>query len=242
VLLHLHGHTTGERQSGGSARDISVEQIEEQVASATHPLIAVLPQGRFHSFFGKDGKSFDPTAYLTSVWKILGDLHVWTTPPTRGGLVLSGHSGADAPLETMLGSANPEVAGVKGLFLLDTMYASGDADNVIKFVTARIARDQDHIVSMQGGVPAKLAWIRAQGFRLRGAHSGGHYAPQMKQLKDAVNAFLADSESLSVLGPPGAPLHDAYVANIQIDDAKGSGDDHDSFVGHGHLEHALDML
>jgi hypothetical protein len=241
VLLHLHGHTTGYRKSGGSTRDVAVEEIEQQVAAASHPLIAVLPQGGFHSWFGRDGKSFDPTAYLNAVWEILGKLGAWTKPPTRGGLILSGHSGADVPIEAMLGSGNAEVAGVKGLFLLDTMYGSGDADRVIAFVKGRIARDLDHLASMTDG-KAKLAWVRSDGFRLRGAHSGGHYAPQMKQLKDAVTAFLADSESVAVLGAPGTPLHDAYQANLAIDDAKGTGTDHDSFVGHGHLKQAIDML
>jgi hypothetical protein len=241
VLLHLHGHTTGYRKSGGSTRDVAVEEIEQQVASASHPLVAVLPQGGFHSWFGRGGQSFDPTAYLNAVWEILGKLGVWTKPPARGGLILSGHSGADAPMEAMLGSSNAEVAGLKGLFLLDTMYGTGDATRVIAFVKARIARDLDHLASMTDG-KAKLAWARSDGFRLRGAHSGGHYAPQMKLLKDAVDAFMADAETVAVLGAAGTPLHDAYAANLVIDDAKGSGTDHDSFVGHGHLKQAVDML
>jgi hypothetical protein len=241
VLLHLHGHTTGYRKSGGSTRDVAVEEIEQQVASASHPLIAVLPQGGFHSWFGRTGKSFDPTAYLNSVWDILGKLGVWTKPPTRGGLILSSHSGGDAPLETMLGSSNAEVAGAKGLFLLDTMYGSSDAGKVIAFVKARISRDLDHLAWMADD-KAKLAWVRSDGFRLRGAHSGGHYVPQMKQLKAAVDAFMADAETVAVLGAAGSPLHDAYVANIVIDEGKASGNDHDSFVGHGHLKQAIDML
>ena len=241
VLLHLHGHTTGYRKNGGTTRDLGVEQIEQQVAASSHPLIAVLPQGGFHSAFGKAGQSFDPSAYLNSVWDILTKLGVWTKPPTRGGLILSSHSGGDVPLETMLGSSNAEVAGAKGLFLLDTMYGKADANRVISFVTTRIARDLDHIKSLPDD-KARLAWIKAEGFRLRGAHSGGHYKPQMKQLKDAVDAFLADSETVATLGAAGTPLHDAYAANLVIDDAKASGDDHDSFVGHGHLKQAIDML
>ena len=241
VLLHLHGHTTGYRRTGRTTRDLSVEQIEEQVAAASHPLIAVLPQGGFHSWFGKTGKSFDPTAYLDSVWKILGDIGAWTEAPKRGGLILSGHSGGDNPMETMLASSNSEVAGVKGLFLLDTMYGPGDATKVIAFVRTRIARDLDHMASMASD-KERLDFVRASGFRLRGAHSGGHYKPQMKQLKDAVTAFLAEAEPVSVLGPPGSTLNAAYAANLVIDDPKGSGDDHDSFVGHDHLKAAIDLL
>lgn len=241
VLLHLHGHTTGYRKSGGTTRDLGVEQIEQQVAASSHPLIAVLPQGGFHSYFGKTGKSFDPTAYLDAVWATLTKLGVWTKPPTRGGLILSSHSGGDNPLETMLGSGNAEVAGAKGLFLLDTMYGSGDTDKVLAFVKTRIARDVDHLKSMTNPT-AQLDWVKAEGFRLRGAHSGGHYKPRMKQLKDGVTAILDDAETVKVLGAAGTPLRDAYAANLVIDDPKGTGDDHDSFVGHGHLKQAIDML
>ena len=108
VLLHLHGHTTGYRRRGNSARDINVENIEAQVAAAAagkRALIAVLPQGQFKSIFGKGGKSFDPTDYLDSVWKILTDIGAWTEAPKRGDLMLSGHSGADVAMEDMLDKA-----------------------------------------------------------------------------------------------------------------------------------------
>ena len=46
----------------------------------------------------------------------------------------------------------------------------------------------------------QVDWIRASGFRLRGAHTGKHYAPQMKLVQDAITAFLADGETVKVLG------------------------------------------
>ncbi len=246
VLLHLHGHTTGYRRTGRSTRDLGVEHIEEQVAAASHPLIAVLPQGGFHSWFGKTGKSFDPTAYLDSVWKILTDIGAWPEAPKRGGLILSSHSGGDNPLEDMLAKGQAAgkgpVAGLKALFLLDTMYGSGDADRVIKFVRFRLGQDLEQIAALASDKD-KIDWAHAHGFRLVGKHSGGHYKPQMKQLADAVTAWLADSETVKVLGAPGTPLNDAVAANVTIDPPGGSGKDHDAFVGdQEHLRKALDTL
>ena len=254
VLLHLHGHTTGYRRRGNSARDINVEHIEEQVAAAAagkRALIAVLPQGQFKSIFGKGGKSFDPTDYLDSVWKILTDIGAWPDAPKRGGLMLSGHSGADVAMEDMMDKARAagsgEVAGLKGLFLLDTMYGPKDATRVIDFVKFRLGRDLAQLAKLQGSnVPEKdqIAWVQATGFRLRGAHSGGHYKPQMKLLAEAITAWLADSATVAVLGQPGSPLSAAVAANLVIDPpGKASGVNHDAFVGENeNLRKALEMV
>jgi hypothetical protein len=245
VLLHLHGHTTGYRQSGRSARDINVEHIEEQVAAAAagkRALIAVLPQGQFKSIFGKGGtKSFDPTDYLDSVWKILTDIGAWPEAPKRGGLMLSGHSGADVGMEDMMDKARAagtgEVAGLKALFLLDTMFGPNDAKRVLDFVKFRLARDLASVSNLPDE-NARIAWIQANGFRLRGAHSGGHYKPQMKQLADGIKAWLADTAAV----PPA--LSSALAANIVIDPpGTPSGGSHDAFVGEKeNLRKALEMV
>lgn len=256
VLVHLHGHTTGYRQSGGTTRDLGVERIEEQIAAAAaggRPLIGVLPQGKFHSWFGKSGKSFDPSAYLTSVWRILGDLGVWDDkeePPKRGGLILSSHSGGDNALETMLdkGAAlgSGLVADLKGLFLLDTMYGPKDATRVIDFVKFRFGRDFATLNKLrgEGKTDAQLIdWVQKHGFRVRGAHSGGHYKPQMKQLLDAFTAFLAEPDPVKALGAPGTPLSNAVAACVVIDPPGGSGGAHDPFVGENdHLRQAIDLV
>jgi hypothetical protein len=245
VLLHLHGHTTGYRKRGKSARDIDVEHIEEQVAAAAagkRALIAVLPQGQFKSIFGRGGaKSFDPTAYLDSVWQILTGIGVWAEPPKRGGLILSGHSGADVAMEEMMDKARAagtgEVAGLKALFLLDTMYGPNDAKRVLEFVKFRLARDLAAVAQLPEEKD-QVAWIQAHGFRLRGAHSGGHYPPQMKLLADGIKAWLDDPKTV----PPG--LRAALAANIVIDPpGNASGVNHDAFVGEKeNLRKALEMV
>lgn len=256
VLIHLHGHTTGYRKAGKSTRDLGVERIEQQVAAAAgggqRSMIAVLPQGGFHSQFGKSGKSFDPTAYLDSVWRILGTIGVWdpADPPKRGGLMLSSHSGGDAPLEDMLAKAEKsgtgEVADLQGLFLLDTMYGKNDAAKMLSFVQFRLKRDLAHLGGMRSGGKSDadlVDWVRAHGFRLRGAHSGGHYKPQMKALADGLAAFMAEAETEKVIGKPGAPVNTAVAANLQVDPTNASGGDHDSFVGlNDNLRKSLEMM
>jgi hypothetical protein len=244
VLLHLHGHTTGYRRRGNSARDINVEHIEEQVAAAAagqRAIIAVLPQGQFKSIFGKGGKSFNPTDYLNSVWQILTTIQAWPEAPKRGGLILSGHSGADVAMEDMMDKAqtpkgSAEVAGLKALFLLDTMFGSNDADRVLKFVKFRLARDVAAVAQMPDEKD-QVAWIKAHGFRLRGAHSGGHYKPQMKRLADGIKDWLADTANAS------PAVSAALAANIVIDLQTASGANHDAFVGEKeNLRKALEMV
>jgi hypothetical protein len=256
VLVHLHGHTTGYRKSG-KPRDLGAEHIDEQVAAAAgggkRSLIAVLPQGRFHSSFGAAGKSFDPTKYLDSVWRILGDLGVWDDkdkPPKRGGLMLSSHSGGDAALEDMLGKGaakgSGEVADLEGLFLLDTMYGKSDANKVIAFLQFRIGKDLAHLRDMKAASkPEKerLDWIRAHGFRLRLAHSGGHYKPQMTAVETAVVDLLGQVDALQALGLPNSTLYAAYRANLDIDASKAAGSDHLNFVGENeNLRKGLELM
>jgi hypothetical protein len=257
VLLHLHGHTTGYRKAGKTSRDLGVERIEEQVAAAAaggqRSLIGVLPQGSFHSWFGTGKQSFDPTDYLNSVWGILADRKVWDKqkPPKRGGLILSGHSGADAPIEDMLAQGMKagmgEVFDLKALFLLDTMYTKDNATNIFTFVKFRLDSDVAHLEEMRDIAhkteKERVDWVAASGFRLVAAHSGGHYQPQMKQLAAAVDKYMAAPETIRVLGAPGTPVHAAVAANLVIDRDKASGKDHDSFVGENdHLRKAIETL
>jgi hypothetical protein len=112
-------------------------------------------------------------------------------------------------------SGTGEVADLKALSLLDTMYGPNDADKMITFIK----------------------------FRLVAKHSGRHYKPMMEQVADAVAAWLGDGETVKVLGATGTPLSDAVAANLVMDPATGSGKDHDSFVGDkGHPRTALDTL
>jgi hypothetical protein len=105
-----------------------------------------------------------------------------------------------------------------------------------------LARDVS-AVSQMPDEKDQVAWIKANGFRLRGAHSGGHYKPQMKAVDDAVKAFLAEPASLKALGAPGTPVHTAFAANLQVDSATAGGKDHNAFVGENdNLRKALETM
>ena len=101
-------------------------------------------------------------------------------------------------------------------------------------MTSRTSRRWD------GTEQQQIDWIRASGFRLRGAHTGKHYAPQMKLLQDAITAFLADGETVKVLG---GKFSAEVAKNLVIDPPSGSGKNHDAFVGENEtLRKALEMV
>jgi hypothetical protein len=71
ILLHLHGFGIGYRQAkgGGPTRDEAVDLTESQLEASKLNMIAVLPQGGYHSGF--DAFSGDP--YLSAVFaKVAG--------------------------------------------------------------------------------------------------------------------------------------------------------------------------
>jgi hypothetical protein len=150
----------------------------------------------------------------------------------------------------MLGQAQTAGAGpvadLKALFLLDTMYGPKDVEKVVKFVRFRLGHDLAQLVDMRnaGASEKQLEdWVRANGFRLRGAHSGGHYKPQMKTLAAAVATWLSEPDTIKALGPSGGSLSAAVAANLVIDPPGGSGVDHNAFVGENdHLRKALELV
>ena len=85
----------------------------------------------------------------------------------------------------------------------------------------------------------QIAWMQANGFRLRGAHSGGHYKPQMKLLADAIKAWLADS---AIASPAPAERRDGRQPRDRPA-GTASGVNHDAFVGEKeNLRKALEMV
>ena len=114
VLLHFHGHNKGYEEAGKSVRDNDVDNIEAQMAGSSRPqLIGILPQGTPDSEFGTTGlgagkstKSFDPDAYINTIFSVLVSIGVWKSKPTVAGVMISGHSGAGELInEKILGSA-----------------------------------------------------------------------------------------------------------------------------------------
>ncbi len=259
VLVHFHGFNTGNAgNSAKSVRDIAHDKVEAQLAEAlragTRPTIAILPQGSGHSVFGSGTSSVSASPYLNSVFQILSDIKAWgdRAPPARGGLILSGHSGADVAVEQMLtaarGGHSGEVANLEALFVFDNMYTDNDAKKVIAFLQFRLARDlvslgalRDKATGDEGAIRQQLAaWITLHGFRFRGIEStGSFYHSRFEMVKAALRTFLDDPKTIAVIGESG-PARKAMDDNLQIVPA---GVSHDDVIGANHnLAGALGSL
>jgi hypothetical protein len=187
ILLHLHGHNVGYRQrskksedmEAGSVRDVATDRIEQQLGASTRNMIGILPQGTTGSGFG----AFDADAYINEVWGILVGLKKLPKDPTRGAVVLSGHSGAASPIVTML-KKHTVPTGLGELVLFDAIHA-GQRSAVQDFLQEKMDADVKKLrdLAKTGGdaatVAANQADHLAKGFRFRGIFTP-KYHPQKK--------------------------------------------------------------
>lgn len=279
VLLHLHGHPAGGPGGylGGAsdtdapeADDIDEYRIGGQLAAAGRPMVAILPQGVGKSDFGA-GKSraFDADAYIRSAFGRLTAIGAWTAKdaPTPGSVVLSGHSGADNPISTMLSTTlGPKNLGA--LFLFDTMYpGAGFVEKIWTYVEGRLNGELAELAAIRAGsgeqdadaaddgvgprsaspaavLEAMLDYVLRSGFRLFNVHGGSTYKPQSEQLNRNINRWFDRSAVRTVVGGPDAPVRQAWRANFEIfrsaDRAKGV---HMRILRYGdHLKRAVDLL
>lgn len=181
VLLHFHGHNSGYKQAGGMAegRDISLDQIEQQLESSGRRMIAVLPQGTAKSEFD----AFDTDAYLTAVFKKLVDIDVWIAAPKRGTVVMAGHSGGGKAATDLLGAGTAGPLGEVALF--DGINGPGELSVVEDWVTKRLdaALARLKVAGVKGDQPKEDA-ILASLVRFRAYHSGSTKAKPSRTLLD----------------------------------------------------------
>ena len=255
ILLHLHGHAMegeevgwegtghGEGKTNTEADDVDLYRIDQQLAASGRPMIGILPQGNRASDFNQGkGKGFDADAYVAQVFKRLGSMGVWKAAPTPGGVTMSGHSGADAPLAEMLNSdLGPEK--LSALFLFDTMYpGAGFATRIWNAIERRLDQDLTTIGAI--GADGKLSaearraqWVHEHGFRVYNVH-GGFYEPSSEHLSTQFKKWL--DGNAKVVGTAGSAVFQAIAANIQIISGKGG---HFGIMStDDHLKTALGML
>jgi hypothetical protein len=180
VFLHLHGHNVGYRERSkagdgmaqGSVRDVAADRIEQQIGASGRNMIGILPQGTTMSGFG----AFNPDAYIAEVWGRLVAMKKLQPDAKRGTVVLSGHSGAAAPITQMLLKGNLPT-GLGELVLFDAIHA-GQRPPVEAFLKTRMAADVKALKdiadpSLNGGldaaaVAAQQTAYLAHSFRFRG--------------------------------------------------------------------------
>ena len=279
VLLHLHGHPAGgpggyvggaSDSDGKQADDIDEYRIGGQLDDAGRPMVAILPQGVDKSDFGV-GKSraFDADAYISSTFGRLTAIGAWTAKdaPIPGPVALSGHSGADNPISTMLSTPlGPKNLGA--LFLFDTMYpGAGFVEKIWTYVEGRLNGELAELASIRAGsseqdadaaddgigprsassaavLEAMLDYVVRSGFRLFNVHGGSTYKPQSEQLNRNIDRWFDSAAVRKVVGGPDAPVRQAWRGNFEIfraaDRAKGV---HMRILRFGdHLKRAVEVL
>jgi len=191
VLLHLHGHNVGYRERSkagdgmaeGSVRDVATDRIEQQIGASGRNMIGILPQGTTMSGFG----AFNPDAYIAEVWSQLVAMKKLQPDAKRGTVVLSGHSGAAAPITQMLVKGNVPT-GLGELVLFDAIH-SGQRPPVEAFLKTRMAADVKTLQeiadpTLNGGLDAAAVTTKqteylAGSFRFRGIFTP-KFHPQKK--------------------------------------------------------------
>ncbi|HEU5485949.1 MAG TPA: hypothetical protein VFU98_13660, partial [Microlunatus sp.] len=291
VLLHLHGHPAGgpggylggktdtdvtdpgdrkESRPAPQADDIDEYRIGGQLAAAGRPMVAILPQGVGKSDFGAGrSRAFDADSYIRSTFARLTAIGAWAAEdaPTPGPVALSGHSGADNPISTMLsGTLGPKNLGA--LFLFDTMYpGAGFVEKIWTYVEGRLNGELAELESIRAGsqeqdadaaedgigprpaseaavLEAMLDYVVRSGFRLFNVHGGSTYRPQSEQLNRNIDRWFGSRRVRQVVGGPDAPVRQAWRANFEIfrsaDRAKGV---HMRILRYGdHLKRAVELL
>lgn len=261
VLLHFHGHNVGyrertdtstTRQPPGTVRDVEADEIEQQLESSGRHMIAVLPQGTAGSDFG----IADPAAYVDEVLSLIPNHLPLSGTPTRGHLVISGHSGG-GPAATAAATAFGAPSGATEaqwlaaapLFLFDAINGTGELATVKRLVTSWLNTDLA-ILTAAGGRASSL--LAQRGVRFISTYTGGVYAgvnvggtwdSGTKDNPRTTTVSVADSVRGTIdawfrahrtaLGTLEAPLRDQY----RVEPVSGS---HDYTVGTGRQAAATD--
>jgi hypothetical protein len=193
IFLQLHGHNVGYRERStsdgpgmepGSVRDVAADRIEQQMGAGGRNMIGILPQGTTMSGFG----AFNADAYITEVWSQLVTMKKLPQDAKRGAVVLSGHSGAGAPITKMLREGSLP-SGLGELALFDAINDDYQLAGVEKFLESKMAADVKALKdfadpSLNGGLDATAVTGRqtaylAASFRFRGVFTP-KYNPQKK--------------------------------------------------------------
>ena len=245
VLLHLHG-VGADLSKGASSRDVSIDQIESQLAASGRPMVGVLPQGSSKPRFG--GDTFDADALVGEVFTRLTALGVWPSAPKVSQTVLTAHSGGGFSITEggMLGSSNqPSKLGEVALF--DAINGPNELDAVENWLfNKQIPADIARLKAAANDV--ERTQLLPKMLRFRAYHHGtatgkatrkvvdyeGLHRTLQQDLDSTLNT-LATSSGLSPAIFAGLRTHYQVIAV----GGPGTNAQHDTMVGQGHLQDAL---
>ncbi len=248
VLLHLHGHNVGYRQRRtaglhptlkvGSVRDIDTDRIEQQLQASGRPMIGILPQGTTGSGFG----GFDSNAYITDVFRILSGIGAFgkRSAPRIARVVLSGHSGAGAPIAAMLSEpGQPRLPASLGeVALFDSINGPGELTAVTNWVLARLAGDLAALTA-SGVTPAQQTAYLQTSLRFRAYYTNSSYAARHLTLHGSIEAWFA--RHATALGGRASPMYATLRDHYRVVAVGHS--DHEVILGRDNkLQDALNLL
>lgn len=248
VLFHLHGHNVGYRQrvasnlpDAGSVRDVLVDQIEAQIAQASRPIVAILPQGTVGSSFGNGTVAFDCNACIAEVLAAATTAGVWSSAPTISSIMLSAHSGGGGSIAVMESKAGqPELPSpISALFLFEAINGTNELAAETAYVTGKLNADLQSITS--AATPAsQLAYIQSS-FRFRGIYNqqDDFYSGFYTTIGQTISSWF--TRNAAALGGAGSDAYNALRANYQIVQPNPYVA-HDGILGQGNLGLALAMV
>jgi hypothetical protein len=255
VLLHFHGHNVGHAETGKTVRDDAVDNIEGQMASSGRPqLVGILPQGTPGSEFGitptkgdPKNKSFDPDAYIDTIFSVLVNLGVWKTKPSVTGVMISGHSGAGEVInEKILGSAlgskigknATDVTGskvpakFKELALFDAVNGPKEHARLSEFLNMKMADELKNVLAISG-TDDRVNYLKTSfKFRAYFSHDSAtgtfysqwHVGPvtdknaiYKEPIDEVIKNFLA--ANAAALGGNSSAVFQAFAANYRVIDS-----------------------
>jgi hypothetical protein len=252
VLVHLHGFTPGLRGRGpegkGAPEDVSVARIAQQLEASGRPMIAVMPQGTKSAGPWADPSKIDLNQYIDDALALVpADQWPGKKPRTRGGIVLSAHSGGGDVIAFMMANGRMP-ADVTGMFLFDALHGWGP-DAVAGFLKARLDSELAHLHGIwsakNSGATAEaiadeqVAWLQSSGFRFRGFSSAKYAAIYKDVFQPQLAAWFSGHARL--LGGDGSAVFRMLRANYLEQAAVPAGPKHEPVVGQ-HLLESLSQL
>jgi Domain of unknown function (DUF4157) len=162
VLLHFHGRNVGYK----AGRDISVDEIEKQLAGSNRRMLAVLPQGTTGAEFGQ----LDVSTYLAAVFASLNSMKIWSPAPPRGSVTLAGHSGGGKAAADFMTQSSAKPASELALF--DGINGPAELTVIETWVLAQLGSAAAQLGGPVKGIPAQEDKVLDAVPRLRAYHSG----------------------------------------------------------------------